>query len=171
MRETRPFTMLSRFSFCPALIALGACGSGTGDGNRQNQVPPPPAATVAHPKDTAAGASRPQWTLANLEQVLRKNGMNPVREGAVRQPFMGGEGVLYRVGPAELQVYLYADAGAVARDTDPLDTARVAPPNMQVSWRMPPTLIVDNNMAAILLTSDDALRRQIRAVIDKSHRD
>lgn len=84
---------------------------------------------------------------------------------------MGVEGVLYRVEQAEVQVYLYADAVAVARDTDPLDTTRVAPPTMQVSWRMPPTLIVDNNLAAILLTRDDALRQKIRAVIEKSPRE
>jgi hypothetical protein len=126
---------------------------------------------ATRPKDTVAGASRLQWTLPNLEEALRKKGLNPVRGGPVKQPFLGGEGVSYKIGPAELQIYLYADAGAVARDTDPLDTTRVAPPTMQVSWRMPPTLIVDNNMVGILLTRDEALRRRIRAAIKTSHRD
>ncbi len=153
------------------LIALSACDTGSKDRAAKDRVPPPPPATAPRPRDTVAGASRLQWTLANLEEALRKNRLNPVRGGRVRQPFLGGEGVLYQIGQAELQVYLYADAGAVARDTDPLDTTRVAPPTMQVSWRMPPTLIVDNNMAAILLTRDDSLRRKIRAAIEKSHRD
>jgi len=106
-----------------------------------------------------------------VEEALRNSGLNAVRGGGVRQPFLGGEGVVYHIGQAELQVYLYADAGAVARDTGALDTARVAPPTMQISWRMPPTLIVDNNMAAILLTRDDALRASIRAAIKGSRRD
>ena len=161
----------SRFWLCLGLIAIGACGTGSKDRDTEEKVPPPPPAATTRPKDTVAGASRLQWTLANLEEVLRKNGLNPVRSGPVTQPFLGGEGVLYKIGKAELQVYLYADAGAVARDTDPLDTTRVAPPTIQVSWRMPPTLIVDNNMAAILLTRDNALRRKIRAAIEKSHRD
>ena len=154
-----------------ALLLTGACGPGSKDRDAQEKVPPVPAAAASRPKDTVSGASRLQWTLANVEEALRKNGLNPVTAGSVRQPFLGGEGALYRIGPAELQVYLYADAGAVARDTDLLDTARVAPPTMQVSWRMPPTLIVDNNMAAILLTRDDALRKRIRTAFKESHRD
>lgn len=160
-----------RSCFCFGLVAIGACGTGSKDRNTNESVPPPPSAAVTRPKDTVAGASRLQWTLTDLEEALRKNGLTPVRGGSVRQPFLGGEGVLYQIGQADLQVYLYADAGAVARDTDPLDTTRVAPPTMQISWRMPPTLIVDNNMAAILLTRDGGLRRQIRAAIEKSHRD
>ena len=141
-------TSPSRPWFCLVLLAIGACGTASKDRDPQEKVP-----------------------LTNLEQALRKNGLNPIRGGSVRQPFLGGEGVLYQIGPADLQVYLYADAGAVARDTDPLDTTRVAPPTMQISWRMPPTLIVDNNMAAILLTQDAGLRRKIRTAIERSHRD
>ena len=161
----------SQFWLCFGLLATAACGTDSKDQDAQAKVPPAAAALPARAKDTVEGASRLQWTLTNLEQALRENGLNPVRGGSVRQPFLGGEGVLYQIGPADLQVYLYADAGAVARDTDPLDTTRVAPSTMQISWRMPPTLIVDNNMAAILLTRDAGLRRQVRAAIEKSHRD
>ena len=157
-------------SLWAGLLAIGACGTASKDRNTSDSVPPPPA-TVTRPTDTVASTGRLQWTLTNLEKVLRKNGLNPVRGGLVRQPFLGAEGVLYQIGQADLQVYLYADAVAVARDTDPLDTARVAPPTMQISWRMPPTLIVDNNMAAILLTRDAELRRKIRAALEKNHRD
>ena len=165
-----PVMKASRSCVCLGLAAIGACGTGSKDRNTNDSVPPSPSAAVTRLKDTVAGASRLQWTLTNLEEALRKNGLNPVRGGSVRQPFLGGEGVLYQMGQADLQVYLYADAGAAARDTDPLDTTRVAPPTMQISWRLPPTLIVDNNMAAILLTRDAGLRRQIRAAIERSHR-
>jgi hypothetical protein len=164
MQQYRPWLYLS-------IVVAGGCGSGSKDRDAQNEIPAVPAAISTRPKDTVAGASRLQWTPANLEEGLRKSGLNPVKRGAVKQPFLGAEGILYQIGSAELQVYFYADAGAVARDTDPLDTTRVAPPTMQVSWRMPPALIVDNNMAAILLTRDDALRRKIKTAIKKSHRD
>ena len=154
---------------CIALAAISAC-SGSKDREARETIPPTPA-TTGRPKDTVAGASRLQWSLANVEEALHRNGLNPIRAGLVKQPFLGADGTLYHIGAADLQVYLYADAGAVARDTDPLDTVRVAPPQLQISWRMPPALIVDNNMAAILLTRDDALRRRIRAAIEKSHRD
>ncbi len=160
----------SRSWLCLAL-AIIACGTSPKDRDAQDRVQSPPPAPVARTEDTVAGASRLQWTQANFEEAFRQSGLSPIRRSSVRQPFMGVEGVLYRVEQAEVQVYLYADAVAVARDTDPLDTTRVAPPTMQVSWRMPPTLIVDNNLAAILLTRDDALRQKIRAVIEKSPRE
>lgn len=45
------------------------------------------------------------------------------------------------------------------------------PTTLQINWWMPLTLIVDNNMAVILLTRDDALRKRIRAAIKESHHD
>ena len=129
---------------CFGLILTAACGPNSNDRNPPERIPPVPARMGTGPKDTVSGASRPQWTFANLEEALRKNGLCPIGAGPVRQPFLGAEGVLYRIGETELQAYLYADAGAVARDTDPLDTTRVAPSTMQISWRMQPTLIVDD---------------------------
>lgn len=65
----------------------------------------------------------------------------------------------------ELQAYVYADAGALSRDVDVLDTVRVAPPTMMIEWRMPPSLIVSNNLALILLTRDPELRKQITGAV------
>ncbi|MEO7503227.1 MAG: hypothetical protein ABIW94_11370 [Gemmatimonadaceae bacterium] len=59
-------------------------------------------------------------------------------------------------------MYIYGDAGALARDTDRLDTVGAAPPNMTVSWIMPPSLVVANNLALILLTREDELRQRVR---------
>ncbi len=50
-------------------------------------------------------------------------------------------------------------------------TARFVSATTQVNRRMPPTIVVDNNIAAILPTRDDGLRRTIRPAIEKSHRD
>lgn len=159
-----------RAAICVLLvtIALGSCGKDERDRRAQDVVASVPPAPLAGPKDTVASAGRLDWNLASVEEVLRKAGLNPVRKGTIRQPFLPGAGVLYEVGRAELQVYIYADAGAVARDTDPLDTSRVAPPTMQISWRMPPALIVDNNLVAILLTRDESLRRRVKVAIESA---
>lgn len=154
-----------------AIVPLTACDTKVEErAPAQTALPPLPNST-APPKDSIEGSSPLQWDLAILEQVLMASGLNHVRAGMVRQPFLGDKGVIYRVNGAELQVFLYADAGAVARDTDLLDTTRVAPPTMQIRWRMPPTLIVDNNMVVILLTTDSALRRKVRAAIKKRPED
>jgi hypothetical protein len=118
----------------------------------------------APPSDTA-GAGSINWTLSDLHTVLCNVGLEPVVAGEVRQPFMSGPGMLYQLEGAELQAYIYADAGAVGRDTDRLDSATVSPPGMMIHWKMPPTLIVSNNLALILLTNDPQLRKKIRDAV------
>jgi hypothetical protein len=65
----------------------------------------------------------------------------------------------------ELQAYVNADAGALSRDIDVLDTVRVSPPTMMINWRLPPALIVSNNLALILLTRDPHLRKTITEAV------
>ena len=67
----------SRFWLCFGLLATAACGTDSKDQDAQDKVPPAPTALPSRAKDTVAGASRLQWTLTNLEQALRKNGLNP----------------------------------------------------------------------------------------------
>ena len=70
----------------------------------------------------------------------------------------------------ELQLFIYADSAARAADTDRLDAARVAPPNMMIKWRAQPTLIVDGNMAAIVITNDEARRQRVRGALSPAGR-
>lgn len=111
------------------------------------------------------------WDLASVEGKLRAAGLQPVRAAEpVRQPFMTVAGSLLNLGNGEVQIYIYGDASARAHDTHRLDPHQVAPPHMMVSWRMPPTLIVSDNLAAILLTHDAALRDHVRrALTHPSH--
>ena len=62
---------------------------------------------------------------------------------------------------ANVQIFLYGDAAARGADTDSLDVSRGAPRGASVPWRGPATLVTDNNMAAIVVTGDDALRARI----------
>lgn len=119
-------------------------------------------ATGPQPRDTVDASRQLQFTQSAVKERLRAVGIDAVDGGAVRQPFLGPEGRIYRVPGGELQAYIYGDAVALARDTDRLDTLRVAPPGMMISWIMPPALIIANNLAAILLTRDESLRRRIQ---------
>lgn len=87
----------------------------------------------------------------------------------VRQPFLNVAGTVLRVAGAELQVYVYGDAVACGRDTDARDTARVAPPTTMITWRTRPSLVTSNNLAAIVLTTDEALRHRISAALRAPH--
>lgn len=111
--------------------------------------------------DSVAAAMR-QWTIGAVDTALRRAGARDVAAaGAVRQPFFAVAGTRFTFTGGEMQLYLYGDAVARGRDTDGLDSARAAPPTVQALWRMPPTLIMNNNLVAILLTRDTVLRGRV----------
>ena len=62
----------------------------------------------------------------------------------------------------EVQVFVYPDSASRARDTEKLDKQRVAPPNMMIKWRAQPTLVMDGNLAAIIITNDEVRRQRVR---------
>lgn len=102
-----------------------------------------------------------------MEERLDRAGLAPRRDSvAVRQPFMHVPGVRFHVGGAELQVYVYPDSAARARDTGPLDTLTVSPPSAPVTWPAPASLIVSNNLAAILLAQNDRQRERVRLALE-----
>lgn len=125
-----------------------------------------PASATPRPEDTVPGAGRLNWSLSDLEMALRRAGVNAVRNGPIRQPFMGPTGMSFRLPGGELQAYLYADAVALGRDTDKLDTTSVSPPGMKINWVMPASLITENNLALFLLTRDARLKERITRTIE-----
>jgi hypothetical protein len=112
----------------------------------------------------AADAPPPTWTYERIEQRLREAGIDarPLPPTG-RHIFMSIPARSYELaGGDELQVFIYPDSGRRASDTSKLDTTRVAPPNMMIKWRAQPTLVVDGNLAAIIITNDEARRQRVR---------
>lgn len=106
------------------------------------------------------------WETGAVPEALEAAGLGPVSyEGTVRLRFLGPVGTRLRVPGAEIQVYIYADALARARETDLIDSVKVAPVNGHADWTMPPSIIVVNNVALIVLTRDEFLRRRIHAAV------
>ena len=113
---------------------------------------PPSPADSGRATSLPAGAGLGRWDVAALEKRLDLQGMAPRKRPApVRHPFMSVEGAAYQIGNAELQVFIYDDAETVERDLSKLDTVAVAPRGQKVKWPDKPTLIRNNNLAAILL--------------------
>lgn len=156
--------------FAVAVVACVESKPEPSSGKREDSLaapagqPPQTSSPAAAPIDST-GAGSFVWTLSALELRLRERGMEPVALGEVRQPFIGGPGMRYGISGGEVQAFVYADAGAVARDTDQLDTIRVSPPTMTISWVMPPKLVVSNNLVLIVLTRDAALRERVSAAV------
>lgn len=72
---------------------------------------------------------------------------------------------VYGVGRGELQVYVYPSVAARERAISALDTTRVAPRATPFAWPKPPTLIVSNNLAAVLLTDDERLVERVQLAL------
>jgi hypothetical protein len=140
----------------------GAYQPGAG-ARHPGHVTPPESGSVVRP---AAGPRAETWDVAAVEARLRAAGLSPVRDREpVRQPFMSVPGTLLRLGTGDVQVFVYRDARAAALDVQPLDTVRVAPPTMMISWMARPSVLTVGNVALILVTNDEALRRRVRAAL------
>ncbi len=128
----------------------------------------------AAPAHDTVGALNVTWDLAKLRDRLRSSGFELICPNGntvgrqcvsvpISQPFMTVAGAVLAVNDAQLQAFFYADAEARARDTDVLDPKRVAPPTMMISWIIPPSLVVDNNLALIVLTRSEKVREKLKA--------
>ena len=144
------------------LLATAACSSdarpaddAAADSARAAAAPPSSATSSGPPTDAGTNG---RWTIASLEKRLDLQGMVPRRlPDTVRHAFVSIPGTAYQLGNAELQVFLYRDAPALAADIARLDTVTVGPPGAPAPWVRKATLITNANLAAILL-SENALQ-------------
>jgi len=122
---------------------------------------------VDHMGGRAVTADQPpsiMWTSELVERRFRDANIQarplpPTR----RHIFMSIPGRSYELAEGdEVQIFVYPDSASRARDTEKLDKQRVAPPNMMIKWRAQPTLVMDGNLAAIIITNDEARRQRVR---------
>ncbi len=109
------------------------------------------------------------WTPCAVEERLVRAGVVIEKQPApTSYPFFTVPGVTYNVGSAEheLLVFLYPSAAARERDTAKLDSATVSPRGTHVAWRTPPTLVVSNNLAAVILSLNDRTVERLALALD-----
>ena len=128
------------------------------------------AAIAQAPDSTPAGSDTGcvlalPWRHCSVLDRLERAGLAPQERGPVRQPFFTVEGRVYVLGDAELQTFIFADSGAAAAQASALDTVRVSPPTMAISWRRQPTLIRSSNLVAILLSDDERQTERVSLAI------
>lgn len=133
-----------------------------------------PSATLADTLRVSAGAEHTDvaanavnWDAETVAGHLTGRGLMVDAVGVVARPMFRVHGQRYRVngGRAFVEAYFYGDANTVGFDTDQLDTVQVMPKGGTMRWEMPARLIVDNNMAAVVLTEDAALRRKVESAL------
>ena len=132
-----------------------------------------PAPTDSSPLQTArAREEEPtEWTLREVARRLTDGGLVVTDSGRtpIRQPFLAVEGHQLRVSGSDLQVFIYADPRARKADSDRIDTARVAPPDMIIDWVATPHLIASGNLLAIHLTPNERLAERVRLILEAWH--
>lgn len=129
----------------------------------------PPVVSTRRLPDTVA-AQPILWDANMVATRLSEVGLAPRRVRRVRVPFFSAAGDRFELagGAAAVETFFYGDGNAVALDVGRLDTTRVAPPGGSWAWDRPPRLTVDNNMAAVILTANDGLRRRIERALSSS---
>lgn len=96
------------------------------------------------------------WATCSVEKRLRQSGFVARRvEGeSPKRPGFGVRSIAYKMGSGRLELFLYSDERALAKDMAAIDTVIVAPPGTVPPWESPPILIRSANLAAVFLTSN-----------------
>lgn len=121
---------------------------------------------AASPADAPAG--RPAcpatglWSRCALVERLERSGLVPrVDSLRVDAELQAAERFMVRLGRAELEVYLYPDAGARERAAAKLDRARYLDYTAPVTMDQRPTLIEAGNALVILHSRNDHQRERV----------
>ncbi len=146
-----------------ACLVAGCGGGGDGGaGGAGDSGAAAAAAGTSTPVADSAGVPacrlEGDWTPCAVEDRLLHAGVVLDRQpDLVRHDFLRVPGTRYHVGSAdhELQVFLYASEADRRRDTDALDSATASPRGTRVTWPAPPTLVLSQNLAAIILSLND----------------
>lgn len=96
-----------------------------------------------------------RWALCSVEKRLEQSGfvVSRVETGAHYRVGFSVVPVTYTLGRAHLEVFLYPDAAAAAREVAGLDTATAGPRGSRSQWPTPPTFVRSVNLIAVLLTN------------------
>lgn len=164
-----------RIRFTMLLLVFLAAGC-----DRPAESGSPPAAPVAEGSSPAASSSSTstsapgtpcprtgRWASCSLEKRLEQSGF-VLRRPKGEQPRRSGFSVqpeVYTLGRAWLEVFIYPDENALARDLASLDTTLVAARGQKNDWEIPPRFIRSGNLMAVLLTRNEQQAERVSLAI------
>jgi hypothetical protein len=146
-------------------LLLAACSNGDrpSPGDRGGTAAGPAVASIAQP--SAADTTCPPnglWAECSLLKRLDRAGLVVQRDSAAptEEP-LTREGILFRVGGRELEVYLYPDAASRERAQRQLDSTGYVRYTGSQTFRAEPTLIGNANLIAILHSNNSKQRERV----------
>jgi hypothetical protein len=122
-------------------------------------------AIAAESAKAAVAASEPSsgtWDEPHLVERLVRSGLAPQSLPSEKgERYWGVPTLAYRVGSATLYAHLYPDSAARIRVTGGLDTLTLAPRGATSPYPEPRMLVVQNNLAAVLVGGSDRQRERV----------
>lgn len=108
-----------------------------------------------------------RWALCNVEKRLEQSGF-VIRRLEGESPQRAGFSVtpaVYKLGRARLELFVYPDEAALARDLAKLDTVNAVSRGAPNPWGMAPTFARSGNLVAILLTQNSQQAERLTLAI------
>lgn len=108
-----------------------------------------------------------RWAACSVEKRLEQSGFVP-RKAEGEPPRRSGFSVppvVYTLGPARLEVFIYPDDAALGRDVAGLDTALAASRGKTNDWEIPPRFVRSANLAAVFLTQNEQQAERLMLAI------
>ena len=157
--------MITRYQTILICAFVGGCGrsserAGITDSSHAVEISlSSGAGTAAASAGAEASSSCPRtgkWALCSVEKRLRQSGfvVTPVPGAPPRRAGFSVAPVLYRLGRARLEVFIYDNETSLARDVAKLDTVTVAPRGSAANWGGLPTFVRAGNLVAVFLTDN-----------------
>jgi len=127
-------------------------------------------AIAAESSSAAAAASLPstgKWDEPHLVERLVRAGLAPqALPGEKGEDYWKAPVLAYRLGPSTLYVYIYSDSLARRAITAALDTVTAAPPGRVGAYPLRHILVVQNNLAAVMVGGSDTQQERVRLALE-----
>lgn len=115
---------------------------------------------------TAALPATDRWDQPHLVDRLVRAGLAPQAIPEEKgEKYWGVPVLAYRVGAATLHAYIYADSAARLKVTSGLDSLSAAPKGAASPYALPRTLVLQNNLAAVLVGGSETQQERVALAI------
>jgi hypothetical protein len=154
--------------FVLSLTGLVACTSAAEKQNKAEQVAR--TAIAAESSKAAEAASLPstgKWDEPHLVERLVRAGLAPqAMRDQKGEAYWKAAVLAYQLGPSVLYAYVYPDSIARKAVTSTLDTIIAAPPGRVGVYPLRHILIVQNNLAAVMVGGSDTQQERVRLALE-----
>lgn len=158
--------MITRSGVCGVLAIFALAGCGGREASRKDSTAARPESVAASAPATPPGSgpcpANGRWAVCSVMQRLDRAGLAPRRDsGTVAVDPLTQPAMRVHIGRAEMEIVIYPDSAARARDEARLDRGKYIDPSAEPTLRGEATLIRSANLLAILHSNDDHQRERV----------